>query len=202
GLVRRLRAPVLPDLPDRRQAPRRPPPLPPAQVDPLSRPAGGARGHDRSPTAAAPAGTLRRNLGAIAQLEEHLLCKQGVSGSSPLSSTGQRPGLAPQRVAGSQTGSQSITLMAWVDAVLVTMPSTSTTPATAETRGFTRAAPAGGAARCRSATAPTASGSAAKCPVRPSRPSRTSSGSCTVTSRPASGRPPPGTPSARPSRTG
>src|ERR1019366_3653845 len=87
GLVRRLRAPVLPDLPDRRQAPRRPPPLPPAQVDPLSRTARGARGHDRSPTAAAPAGTLRRNLGAIAQLEEHLLCKQGVRGSSPLSST-------------------------------------------------------------------------------------------------------------------
>jgi hypothetical protein len=27
--------------------------------------------------------------GAIAQLEEHLLCKQGVSGSSPLSSTRQ-----------------------------------------------------------------------------------------------------------------
>ena len=28
-------------------------------------------------------------LGALAQLEEHLLCKQGVRGSSPLSSTRQ-----------------------------------------------------------------------------------------------------------------
>jgi hypothetical protein len=51
----------------------------------------------------ASAGTLVRHLGAIAQLEEHLLCKQGVRGSSPLSST-QRSGLdwVPQRVAGSQ----------------------------------------------------------------------------------------------------
>ena len=32
GLVRRLRAPVLPDLPDRRQAASRPPPVPPAQI--------------------------------------------------------------------------------------------------------------------------------------------------------------------------
>src|ERR1019366_9260541 len=127
------RPPVLPALPDRRQAPRRPPPLPPAQVDPLSRTPRGARGPDRSPTAGGPAGTLRNKIGSIAQLEEHLLCKQGGRGSSPLSSTGQRPGLAPQRVAGSQSGSQSVTMMAWVDAVLVTMPSTSTTPATAET---------------------------------------------------------------------
>ena len=28
-----------------------------------------------------------RTLGGIAQLEEHLLCKQGVSGSNPLTST-------------------------------------------------------------------------------------------------------------------
>ena len=33
----------------------------------------------------------RRFPGAIAQLEEHLLCKQGVRGSSPLSSTTKFP---------------------------------------------------------------------------------------------------------------
>ena len=33
--------------------------------------------------------------GAIAQLEEHLLCKQGVRGSSPLSSTASSRAKAP-----------------------------------------------------------------------------------------------------------
>ena len=38
-------------------------------------------------------GSARRagGTGAIAQLEEHLLCKQGVRGSSPLSSTRRNP---------------------------------------------------------------------------------------------------------------
>jgi hypothetical protein len=36
----------------------------------------------------------RTTHGAIAQLEEHLLCKQGVSGSSPLSSTTTRQNTA------------------------------------------------------------------------------------------------------------
>ncbi len=34
-----------------------------------------------------PAVRLRASCGGIAQLEEHLLCKQGVSGSNPLTST-------------------------------------------------------------------------------------------------------------------
>ena len=34
---------------------------------------------------------LPASLGGIAQLEEHLLCKQGVSGSNPLTSTSLRP---------------------------------------------------------------------------------------------------------------
>ena len=45
----------------------------------------------RPPDGAASPGTLvPPSRGAIAQLEEHLLCKQGVRGSSPLSSTGQK----------------------------------------------------------------------------------------------------------------
>jgi hypothetical protein len=47
----------------------------------------------------------------------------------------QRSGLAPQRVAGSQTGSQIIYAAGTVDAVLATTLSTSTTPATAAARG-------------------------------------------------------------------
>jgi DNA-formamidopyrimidine glycosylase len=46
------------------------------------------RRHRRPPRPRATAGTLNgAALGALAQLEEHLLCKQGVRGSSPLSST-------------------------------------------------------------------------------------------------------------------
>jgi len=85
---------------------------------------------------------------------------------------------------------------------LAMMPSTLTTPATAAMRGFTKGAPGGGAARCRLATAPTATGYAARCPAGPRRTSRTSSGSSTATSRSASGRPPAATPWPRPSRTG
>ncbi len=35
----------------------------------------------------APLARERKEIGAVAQLGEHLLCKQGVSGSIPLSST-------------------------------------------------------------------------------------------------------------------
>ena len=58
-------------------------------------------GHRRRPHRAAeaglrkltaPAGRAGRHPGAMAQLVAHLLCKQGVRGSSPLGSTaGQRP---------------------------------------------------------------------------------------------------------------
>ena len=80
GLVRRLRAPVLPDLPDRRQAARRPPPVSSAQI-------GLALPGTRSNVCAAGY-PVRRHLGAIAQLEERLVCIQKARGSSPLSSTG------------------------------------------------------------------------------------------------------------------
>jgi hypothetical protein len=55
-----------------------------------------------------PAGTLGgRHLGAIAQLEERLVCIQKARGSSPLSSTGQRPNAILRPPEESQTKSQS-----------------------------------------------------------------------------------------------
>ncbi len=36
-------------------------------------------------------GTLKRENGGLAQLGEHLLCKQGVKGSIPLISTNREP---------------------------------------------------------------------------------------------------------------
>ena len=39
-------------------------------------------------------------IGDVAQLEEHLLCKQGVAGSSPAISTGNDPTASPAAVAG------------------------------------------------------------------------------------------------------
>ena len=57
------------------------------------------RHHPPRPPRSPAAGTLRApKLGAIAQLEEHLLCKQGVGGSSPPSSTRQND---PGQVLGS-----------------------------------------------------------------------------------------------------
>src|ERR1700721_2560685 len=53
-------------------------------------------------------GTLgERHLGAIAQLEERLVCIQKARGSSPLSSTGQRPNAILKASKQSQTKSQS-----------------------------------------------------------------------------------------------
>ena len=48
-----------------------------------------------------------RHLGAIAQLEERLVCIQKARGSSPLSSTGQRPLAILKASKQSQTKSQS-----------------------------------------------------------------------------------------------
>src|SRR5580704_16587966 len=83
GLVRRLRPSVLPDLPAQRQAPRRPPPVPAAEISAWPSSLPGTRSNQCA------AGNLGgRHLGAIAQLEERLVCIQKARGSSPLSSTG------------------------------------------------------------------------------------------------------------------
>src|SRR5256884_911081 len=49
----------------------------------------------------------RKAFGAIAQLEERLVCIQKARGSSPLSSTGQRPNAILKAAKQSQTKSQS-----------------------------------------------------------------------------------------------
>jgi hypothetical protein len=52
--------------------------------------------------------------GAIAQLEEHLLCKQGVSGSSPLSSTSTRQNVAVAKSCGDRVPDQlSFAVLYW-----------------------------------------------------------------------------------------
>src|SRR5580693_7897216 len=63
------------------------------------------RGNPRWPVVT---GTLGgRYLGAIAQLEERLVCIQKARGSSPLSSTGQRPNAILKASKQSQTKSQT-----------------------------------------------------------------------------------------------
>jgi hypothetical protein len=55
----------------------------------------------------APGTLVRKASGAIAQLEERLVCIQKARGSSPLSSTGQRPHAILRPAKQSQTKSQS-----------------------------------------------------------------------------------------------
>ena len=45
-------------------------------------------------------GTLKREDGGLAQLGEHLLCKQGVKGSIPLISTNREPRHLMERIIG------------------------------------------------------------------------------------------------------
>jgi hypothetical protein len=118
------------------------------------------RGNPRWPVVT---GTLGgRHLGAIAQLEERLVCIQKARGSSPLSSTGQRPNAILKASKQSQTKSQ--TRPATVP-VIATLRAVGT--AKVRSSGMRRTAP--GSVLSRSAGARTGRGSGGRSPGAPRR---------------------------------